>query len=558
MLPCKAAPDKSPHYIRRILEHGSLDATTDLKMVDTFWGHFPDASIGVRLEGIAVVDIESVEGHNVDGYAALGGLEAKHGSLPRTRTHGTASGGEHRLYKVPEGVQLTNRTGKDAIAPGVELKVNGYVLVPPSPGYTVKDDAPMEELPAWLIELAKKEEKESLSRPRERTTRAGVLNEGPIPEGQRNQTLFFWALDRKDEGRPRQEVLDLTLTENDARCTPPLPRGEVEGVVKSAMRYPLRCGTPSPELIEACDRLEEDWWKRNWKGRGGGGQTDRDVKRALIELARRYGRLLPDGSVEVSSAVRDVALAAATSYVTVSRSATKRLAQSGQIVKLDNERTRTQAATWRLLPPLVDSANTQQGASSSRYTMLCVSTIRPIGKRVWELETPAFRSRSHVGKGAAGVLYLIEASPLTVLENSDIADHLGISVSELLRRGYLKRLLDNKLVEEVREGAYGLPGAYAEKIEEVRRTPYSTTQKRKVWRKERTHPERRAYWVCEVREVGSYASEVERDERQHWQDERDREVWRRLAQAPPPESDPNVVALLQAWADERSSWWEAA
>jgi hypothetical protein len=529
-------------------------------MVDTFWGHFPDASIGVRLEGTAAVDIESVEGHNVDGYAALGGLEAEHGALPRTRTHGTASGGEHRLYKVPEGVQLTNRTGKDAIAPGVELKVNGYVLVPPSPGYTVKDDAPIEELPKNWIELARKKEKESLSRPRERTHRTGVLNEKPIPEGERNSRLFFWALDRKDEGRSREEVLALLLTENDARCTPPLPRGEVEGLVKSVMRYPIRSGTPTPEVEEACDRLDEDWWRRNWKGRGGGGHTDRDVKRVLIELARRYGRLLPDGSVEVSASVRSVGLAAATSYVTVSGAATKRLGRSGQIVKLDNERARTEAATWRLLPPSVEPFNTQQFSFYIRDSMPCVKGLRPIGKRVWELETPAFRRRSLVGKGAGGVLYRLEAhlQSSSVISLERIAELLDLTPSELRRRRYLDRLLSEGLLEEVREEVYRLPDAYAEKIEEVRRTPYATIQKRKVWRKERTHPERRAYWVCEVREVGSYASEAERDERQHLQNERDSEKWRRRAQAPPPESDPNVVALLQAWAEERGSWWEEA
>lgn len=183
--------------------------------------------------------------------------------------------------------------------------------------------------------------------------------------------------------------------------------------------------------------------------------------------------------------------------------------------------------------------------------MLCVSGIRPIGKRVWELETPAFRSRSHVGKGAAGVLYLVEASG--TLDFSAIADRLDISEAELRRRGYLDRLIDNELLEEVREGVYELPGAYAEKVEEVRRTPYSNVRKQKVWRKEQTHPDRRVYWVCEVREVGSYASEVDRDERQRWQNEIDREKWRRRAQEPPPESDPNVVALLNRWDEEREA-----
>lgn len=97
VLPCRHANDpekpKAARFIRDILENGHLDATTDQRMVDAFWSRFPNASIGVRLEGIAVVDIESVAGHGVDGYQATRKLEADHGELPRTRTHGSASGG---------------------------------------------------------------------------------------------------------------------------------------------------------------------------------------------------------------------------------------------------------------------------------------------------------------------------------------------------------------------------------------------------------------------------------------------------------------------------------
>jgi len=166
--PCKHWPEKSPHYIESILEHGLYDYTTDPVRIDAFWDSFPDASIGARLGqwhlrsedgGIRVVrviavdiespegHVESPEGHGVDGFAGLKELEGRHGALPRTWTNETPSDGEHRLLTVPEGVELTNLEGDNALAPGVELKAKGQVLVPPSPGYRVKDKVRMAELP---------------------------------------------------------------------------------------------------------------------------------------------------------------------------------------------------------------------------------------------------------------------------------------------------------------------------------------------------------------------------------------------------------------------------
>jgi hypothetical protein len=73
---------------------------------------------------------------------------------------------------------------------------------------------------------------------------------------------------------------------------------------------------PPPEVLETVEQLEAHWWDRPWPGVGG--KTDRDVYRVLLELARRYGRILEGGTVAVSASVRSVALAAATTFMTVS------------------------------------------------------------------------------------------------------------------------------------------------------------------------------------------------------------------------------------------------
>lgn len=71
--------------------HGSrgfYDATTDPKTIRRWWRESPSANIGIptgRVSGVLALD--------VDRPAGLDALEAEHGELPATRTHGTGSGG---------------------------------------------------------------------------------------------------------------------------------------------------------------------------------------------------------------------------------------------------------------------------------------------------------------------------------------------------------------------------------------------------------------------------------------------------------------------------------
>ncbi len=512
VFPCKPAPDKSP-----LTMHGFKDASTNPGVVNGFWNSHHGASIGMptgRASGISVMDVDRLQALEELGF-----------ELPDTMTASTPRGGHHYYFRHVEGI--TNSPG--GLPDGIDIRgEGGYVLVPPSPGYEVVSRAPIADFPPELLELIRSRRREEGGAGTRRTrTRAvgGPSSTEPIPEGCRNRTLFFWALDRKDEGRSHDEVFDLTLTENDARCTPPLEQEEVEKIVKSAMRYPIRSGTPTPELIEACEKLDEDLQRRYWKGRGGGGHTDRDLKRTLIDLSIRYGRLQPDGSIEVSASVRSLALAASTSFVTISGAATKRLAKSGQIRKLDRGRTAAEAATWVLLPP--QPFNTQHKSSSG--SVLCVKELRPINKRVWEWETPTWRRFGWVGKGAAGVLYHLEGAG-GELDEAELADRFGISVGDLRRRGYLDRLLEQRLIEQ-RGDHYSLVEGYLERVDEIKNTPYSTIRQRM----QRRMDYETGRTVCDVMEVGSVRSEVERDAVDEAKYEEQRKAWQKRHE---PEENP--------------------
>ncbi|MGB5903599.1 MAG: bifunctional DNA primase/polymerase [Xanthobacteraceae bacterium] len=57
-------------------------ATTDPDLIRAYWKQYPDADIGmVTGDGLFVVDVDSVEGHGVDGFASLAALEQKIGGL---------------------------------------------------------------------------------------------------------------------------------------------------------------------------------------------------------------------------------------------------------------------------------------------------------------------------------------------------------------------------------------------------------------------------------------------------------------------------------------------
>ena len=76
-------------------------------------------------------------------------LDANSHRLPQTWTVRTASGGLHLYFRWPEQ-PIRNSASK--IAPGIDVRGDGgYVIVPPSPGYEVVNDAEVADVPDWLL-----------------------------------------------------------------------------------------------------------------------------------------------------------------------------------------------------------------------------------------------------------------------------------------------------------------------------------------------------------------------------------------------------------------------
>ena len=151
VFPCR--PNKVPY-----VTGGFKSATTGEEQIRAWWAQWPEAMVGVPTgpaSGFWVLDIDCKG--DVDGFASLAELEAKHGPLPATRRHGTPSGGQHLIFKYPAGRRIGNSASK--LGPGLDVRgAGGYVVIPPSTNadgksYTVADESRVVDAPTWLLNL---------------------------------------------------------------------------------------------------------------------------------------------------------------------------------------------------------------------------------------------------------------------------------------------------------------------------------------------------------------------------------------------------------------------
>jgi hypothetical protein len=122
VFPCHPA-SKAPRT-----KHGCKDATTDEKIIEDWWGKWPDANIGIatgQASGIWVLDIDGREGE-----FSLNKLIDEHGRLPDTLEVATGNG-RHFYFILRNGISIKNSASK--IGPGIDARGDGgYVIAPPS------------------------------------------------------------------------------------------------------------------------------------------------------------------------------------------------------------------------------------------------------------------------------------------------------------------------------------------------------------------------------------------------------------------------------------------
>lgn len=194
-----------------------------------------------------------------DGPHAEAGWEATGIELPDTARTRTRSGGAHHVFRMPPDAAhpaleaaerevrrkvrvvkadcacVNPETGRPKPC-GADLLLNGYFVVPPTPGYTGDPDHPLEPgrlavIPEAVLDLAATEER------RQGSDSRADGNCARIPQGERNATLASLAGTMRKRGMTAGAIEAALLAENAARCDPPLPEAEVRAIARSIARY---------------------------------------------------------------------------------------------------------------------------------------------------------------------------------------------------------------------------------------------------------------------------------------------------------------------------------
>ena len=142
----------------RLAPRGHRSASCDIATIARWWWSSPSANIGVACtpaSGIVALDIDPRNG----GDESLEDLIDEYGALPETVEAITGGGGRHILFSQPEGIRFSS-----ALAPGIDVKGDGYIVVAPSvhgSGVTYAWEhsshplfTGLAELPGWVISRA--------------------------------------------------------------------------------------------------------------------------------------------------------------------------------------------------------------------------------------------------------------------------------------------------------------------------------------------------------------------------------------------------------------------
>ncbi|MEV0174994.1 bifunctional DNA primase/polymerase [Streptomyces sp. NPDC050803] len=248
-------------------------ATTDPDRIRAAWtaGAF-NVGIATGPSGLVVVDLDVPKEKNgkgssdaPDGATTFAALCERAGeSWPTTYTVRTPSGGMHLYFTALPGTRLHNTAG--TVAPHVDTRAWGGNVVAagsttPQGTYEVADDAPVADLPGWLVHHCQAQPTPAavlapLLIPGQATRRAEVaLNretavvrdtpEAGGPEGGRNNQLLASA---RAMGRfiawgeiPRNTVEAAFQAAGEAAG---LPAGECRTTIRSALDWSIRTCRP--------------------------------------------------------------------------------------------------------------------------------------------------------------------------------------------------------------------------------------------------------------------------------------------------------------------------
>ena len=159
---------KRPYKAARYSGGINWGATRDPEQIRKDFDRWPHAAVCIPTgieNDFFVVEADTPKGHDVDGIANLEKLIAGR-EWPETRMAQSPTGSRHHYFAYPLNGRVRNRTGKNAIAPGVDLLGDGgMVVAPPSirPGVGeyiwLNPNVGIKHAPQWLLDIVTFEQK---------------------------------------------------------------------------------------------------------------------------------------------------------------------------------------------------------------------------------------------------------------------------------------------------------------------------------------------------------------------------------------------------------------
>jgi putative DNA primase/helicase len=222
-----------PTTKRPLIEHGFKDASDDPEQWKMWAKQFKGCSWGSPTSSqLFVIDIDKKSG----GLETWAELVKKHGD-PTTRTVQTMNGGQHKYFLAMAGMgEIRNSTSK--FGKGIDIRgEGGYVVIPPSQGYSVVSSVEPAVAPLWIVNRFLAMNSPQIKSNGHSTTESFVLPL-EIGEGSRNDTLFRYGSSLRAKGKNDDEIRMAICEANQTICSVPLDEDELEIVIKQAVRYP--------------------------------------------------------------------------------------------------------------------------------------------------------------------------------------------------------------------------------------------------------------------------------------------------------------------------------
>lgn len=237
--------------------NGLKDATTDERVIRSWWKRWPQANIGIALEpsGLIALDVDTPE-----AYATLAEIERRHGELATARQR-SGSGNLHVLARRPP---FDIRGSYN----GITLRGRNYIVAAPSVhasgGIYEWIDAPWDvepiELPAPVADLFRRR---STTAAETKTTQVDnetqmkrakgwLAKAEPAIEGQHGQSALFKVCCRLVHGfkLTDSDALSAIVDSYNPRCIPPWSDDEIGEIERKIKEARSKCDSPGNFVVE--------------------------------------------------------------------------------------------------------------------------------------------------------------------------------------------------------------------------------------------------------------------------------------------------------------------